>query len=177
MILDGYARVNGLFSKPVYGLASGMLNENVTPRALLLSLERLDIGLPLEADLETKVVGLDAVSPGQTISCMIELRNNGLKPAANMSVIAIFPPHNDFVSASGDYSYYDIAHWINNKYAPVPFVRWDFAQIMPKTSIDLNYQSRIRFGIARQILKGEVYIIPREKADEIFAPYGLMGVP
>ena len=140
-----------------------------------INLERMDTGLPPEADLSIMVTGPDKASPGGILSYSTQINNDGLKAVENMSIIAVAPQHTDFVSASGSYAYYDVARWIDGKYAPTPFIRWDLPVIEPKSKIELNHQVKVRIGVAgpHEMLKGNVYIVPKIIADDMFAGFKL----
>ena len=141
-----FGELHGLMIQPLYGLFEGLLDESTNPRTLLISRERLDIGLPFGVELSLKTGGPEKVSPGQVASYLIELRNDGFKAAENITLVAFLPQRTDFVSASGDYSYLNLGNWINEDYQPVPLVRWDFSQIAPRTALSLNIQAKIRIG-------------------------------
>ncbi|MBI4655140.1 MAG: 30S ribosomal protein S8 [Elusimicrobia bacterium] len=178
-IMPGITTLEGLIDNPIYGLMSGALNEYVIPKSLLINLERVDTGLPLETDLRIRAIGPDTASPGGILAYSIQITNNGLKAVENMTAVAIAPQHTDFISASGNYAYYNVARWINDQYAPTPFIRWDLPVIEPKTKIELNYQSKVRIGVAgpHELLEGNAYIVPKTIADDIFAGFTYKNIP
>ncbi|MBI4678746.1 MAG: hypothetical protein HY748_14295 [Elusimicrobia bacterium] len=171
----GIVIMGGLSDQPVYGLMQAALNGNSSPRTLTMSLERVDAGLAPGTDLKMKAMAPEAVSPGETVNYMVELRNDGLKAADDQALVAVFPPHARFVSASGDHKFYDIAHWIGGTHSPVPFVRWDFDKIPARSSMQLNYQAKIGLAGAHERLEGNLYLIPRASADEIFPAFDPEG--
>lgn len=172
-VVPGITILSGLIGNPIYGLISGILNENVIPKTLLVNLERVDVELPPEVDLGIIATGPNTASPGGILSYSIQITNNGLKGVENITVIAISPQHTDFISASGNYTYYNVARWVDDKYAPTPFIRWNLPVIEPKSKIELNYQVRVRIGVAgpHEFLEGNAYIVPKQVADDMFAGY------
>ncbi|MCG2726399.1 MAG: hypothetical protein L6420_09160 [Elusimicrobia bacterium] len=174
-IIPGVTTLEGFIDNPSYGHMRGALNENMSPQNLLINIERLDAGLSPETDLSVILTGPGTASPGGILSYSIQMNNDGLKAVENMSIIAIAPQHTGFISASGNYAYYDVARWIDGKYASTPFIKWGLSVIEPKSKIELNYQVKVRIGVAgpHEPLKGNVYIVPKTIADDIFAGFKL----
>jgi len=152
------AELKGMFTSPLLGIVSATLDETRSPRTLFVTIERIDLGLPPMPDLKVETWGPGRASPGQTVSYVTELRNDGLKAAENISLIALPCFLADFVSASAPYNYEDAIH----------ILRWDFNYIPPKTRIYLSYQGRILWGLSLGItLTHSASIYPKEEADSI----------
>jgi len=91
-------KLTGLFTSPLLGKVSATLDETRSPRSLLTSLERVDLGLPPMADLKVKIWGPTRTSPGQTITYIVEVRNDGLKSAENITLSNELPWQVDYLS-------------------------------------------------------------------------------
>jgi uncharacterized repeat protein (TIGR01451 family) len=155
----GMVKLKGLFTSPLLGKVSATLDETTSPRSLLIYLERVDLGLPPTADLKVRAWGPGRASPGQTVTYAIELRNDGLKSAENITLVYLPPLLTDFVSASLPGNYDDVIH----------MVRWDFENIPPKTVKYLSIQVKILWGLPQDImLAHSASIYTKERADEIF---------
>jgi len=136
-ISEKLVEMSGLFEKPLFGLVSATLDESKTPKTLSITTTRLDIGLPPEPDLKVRIWGPDRASPGQTVSYIVGLRNDGLKADENCTVIVDLPGKVDFVSGStgAKYSY------------PFHTVRWVLTQVPAKTVTTFNFQIKIHWGL------------------------------
>jgi len=137
LISPGVIKMKGLFSSPLYGIVYAMLDETVTPRSIQMSLERVDLGLPPTADLKARIWGFERVSPGQTVTYTVELRNDGLKNAENVSLTLYLPYHIKYSSSSEGGLY--IAR--SNK------VVWHFACILPKKFRLLTVTGVVEWGL------------------------------
>ena len=154
----GIIRLRGLFTDPLFGIVSATLDESKQPRTFVVKIERVDLGLPPIADLKIETWGPGRSSPGETINYIIELRNDGLKSAENVSLICLPPFPTDFVSASLSGSYDDVIH----------VVRWDFENIPPKTSKYLSIQVKILWGLPEgTMLMHSASVYPKEEVDDI----------
>jgi len=175
LVSPGRVELKGLFSSPLFGVVSGTLDESEQARTLFLKVERVDLGLPPVPDPKVEIWGPRRVSPGQTISFVIELRNDGLAEGKNYSVITKLPEYSKFTYATEGYKFYSIADWDeNDNYRPVPVVRRDISTVSPKTYLNLAAQTELFFGVTTP-QTAEVYILPKEKADEIFPVYDPEG--
>ncbi|RLD17914.1 MAG: hypothetical protein DRI36_02665 [Caldiserica bacterium] len=174
-IKDLITEFQGLFSSPLEGLLRGKLDETVSPKVLELSLIRLDYGEEPKPELKIDIWGPRSASPGQTITYTVCVRNDGLKEGRNYSVIAKLPEYSDFVSATEGYKFYRVADWDEEgNYRPVPVVRWDIVNIPAKTSYIFTAQTKLFWGVLIP-QRGEAYVIPKDKADEIFPEYDPTG--
>jgi len=158
LISHDVIKLNGISTNPVFGIVSGILDESELPRTLNLEIERIDIGEPPKVELKVKLWGPGRASPGQTITRVIEIKNDGLKSGQNITLVYLPSYPTDFVSASSMGIYDDVIH----------IVRWDYDNIPPKTSILLNVKERIFWGLPQgTLLKSEFYIFQKEDADSI----------
>jgi len=154
----GIVEMKGFLTSPLYGIVYATLNETTLPRGLHMYIERVDLGLPPTADLKVKAWGPGRASPGQTVTYAIELRNDGLKSAENITLVYLPPLLTDFASASLPSNYDDVVH----------VVRWDFENIPPKTVKYLSIQVKILWGLPQGImLAHSASTYPKERADEI----------
>lgn len=171
------AHLSGLYDQPVRALFEGVLVTN-SPRSLLLTLERLDVGLPVQPILSVITISPHVATPGSIDSYLITIRNDGYAVALGNSIVAELPEYADFISATGNYVYYNVAHWWQNKFfSPEPFLRWDVAQVPPRSSITLSYQAKFRpatFGGPQAhgfLGGGDVELVSTSRANQVFAGY------
>ncbi|MDD5687086.1 MAG: hypothetical protein PHE88_04555 [Elusimicrobia bacterium] len=164
--------LKGAITGPIYGLLSAYLDESVTPKKLSMSITRLDYGKPPQPDLKVKIWGPgSAISPGQTITYTMEVRNDGLKDAENMSLIVYPSAYSNFGSAVGLYTLYDVPNWIDKKYYPMNMIRWDI-NIPAKTVKQYNCQSTIMWGLTlNTVVKCKAYILTKEQMDSYLPTY------
>jgi uncharacterized repeat protein (TIGR01451 family) len=139
--------MEGLLSSPLLGYLSGELNEN-TPSSLMLTSQRIDIGLPPMADLEVVTYGLN-VSPGETIDYIIEYRNQGLREAKNVVVMDRLPLEVEYISSTR-----------NGKYdSSAKNVYWELGTVPPGTNGLLSVKVRVNWGLTNgSSLMNAVYI-------------------
>jgi len=136
---SGVVTMKGLFTDPLYGALSASLNETTTPRALYLSLQRIDLGLPPAPDLKVKIWGPTRVSPGQTIDYIIEYRNDGLKEAKDFEIVMNLPLSVNYISNTGGGKYNNESHE----------VVWHFDNLSPKDKGCLSVKETIEWGLAQ----------------------------
>lgn len=177
------ARLTGILDQPLRSLLEGVLVTNA-PRSQLFTLERLDVGLPVQPILSLNTTRPGIATPAALDSYLITIRNDGYAAAYDVTVVAVFPEWADFVSASGSYAVYNVASYRSTQlYSPKPFVRWDLAQIPPRSTVTMNYQSRFRLPLAlgpqgHEIISGgDVRLVTKAWADTIFSVYPAGGTP
>ncbi|OGS45974.1 MAG: hypothetical protein A2539_06570 [Elusimicrobia bacterium RIFOXYD2_FULL_34_15] len=139
-------KLEGVITKPIYGLASATIDEKT--KNLSLSITRLDYGLSPQPDLSVKLFSPDRASPGQTVSCTVEVRNDGLGAAENYAVLVELPSQCKYLSGTeGCYlQILGLEDWVNEQ-DPWPLLRWDMKIIPAKSTIKFNYQIVIKGGI------------------------------
>ncbi|MFC2062238.1 DUF11 domain-containing protein, partial [Elusimicrobiota bacterium] len=158
----------GLFTSPLDGFMRARLDESTKPNILTFSISRIDYQKPPEPDLKAKMWSPQRVSPGQTISYIIEVRNDGLVAASNYSIIGKLPEYSSFVSASEDYQLYVIDNYNDaEEYVPISVVRWDIEEIPPKSSVRFTAQTKL-YWVVTLPRRGMTYIVPKAQADKVF---------
>lgn len=171
------ARLAGVFNEALRGLMEGTLGVD-SPRALFLTLQNLDAGLPLQADIHVRLELPGNVPVGGLATVIVELRNDGYAVADGVTVVAIAPEKSAFLTATGDYRSYNVTHWRGTEYAPKPFVRWDFATVPARSSQTMSYQVRLPAGQPSAYESGVgVETVITAWADAIFANYQLGDTP
>lgn len=178
---DQAARLGGFLDLSLRGLMEGAMTLN-SPRALLLTLQNLDVGQAFEPQLAIDLEGPNAVDPGTAATFSITLRNDGYAVAPGMTVVAVYPENTDFVSASDNYVLYNIANWPQGVLIHKPFVRWDFIEVPARSVIRRYYQGYIRLPTpgapaAGSNLGGEVQLVTKSWADQVFSAYPVNGAP
>jgi uncharacterized repeat protein (TIGR01451 family) len=139
----GTVGLEGFLTSPLYGIVHATLNETTMPRNLLMYIERVDLGLPPMADLKLKIWGPERVSPGQTITYAIELRNDGLKSAENVTVASEFPWAVDYLSNIGGGVYEGSFREVN----------WCL-NVPARSKVDLATEGRVMWGLAGNTIVG-----------------------
>jgi uncharacterized repeat protein (TIGR01451 family) len=151
--------LKGLFADSLFGTICATLDGSKLPRTLIVTIERVDLGLPPAADLKIVVWGPGRASPGETIAYLIELRNDGLKSAENVTMVYMVPFLTEFVSASSPGIYDGVIH----------IVRWDFGNIASTSKVYLQVQVRIFWQLPQgTTLTHSAGSYPKETADGIF---------
>ncbi|HBU68882.1 MAG TPA: hypothetical protein DEE98_00685, partial [Elusimicrobia bacterium] len=162
-----------MLDNPMFGTASGLLKNSAT-KSMWLVVTKLDMGESPQADIVVELFGPDRISPGQTITYTIEVKNNGLASANDISLIAKTPERSQFICASGNYIYNELAHWVtNSEYYNVSVLRWDFTELPAKTTTKITMTVKLNWGISWGAnMQVETFAMPKSNADEIFPlPY------
>jgi uncharacterized repeat protein (TIGR01451 family) len=134
---QGIVEMRGFLTSPLYGVVYATLNETAIPRSLRMYIERVDLGLPPMVDLKLRIWGPERVSPGQKIAYAIEIRNDGLKSANNVTIVNELPWAVDYLSNTGNgiyTTYFREVSW-----------RLD---VPAKGKVDLATQGRVIWGLA-----------------------------
>lgn len=132
----GIVKLTGFFTKPLWGLVFGILNETGAKRTLTLTILRIDLGTPPKPILDIMLWGPSRVSPGQTINIVIEYRNSGLKAATNTEIIMSLPVNVTYISNLGGGSYNPTSHevtWRQN--------------ISAKSRTTVNTKCKVKWGL------------------------------
>ncbi len=148
LISTNVTELTGLFKDPLTGMVSGILNERTSPRNLSISIERIDIGLQPMADLRVIVWGPTGVSPGQTVNYVVAYRNDGLKLANDVVVVAQLPNNTDYVSSTNNGIYYPKEHQ----------VFWKLDSVTAREEGNLNVKIRYHWGLQNGLSK-EIYTL------------------
>lgn len=147
---SGKVELRGFFNNSLSGIASGVLDETVSPRKLSLFIEPIDLISPPAPDLKVSVISPIGVSPGQTFNYILECRNDGLVAATDAVVINYLDILAEFLSASQG-SYYDpYAHQVS----------WGLGSLPPKTIQYLNIQVVLPWGLPEDLsLENRTFIL------------------
>jgi uncharacterized repeat protein (TIGR01451 family) len=145
----GIVELNGIFTNPLLGIISATLDETTSPRAIFITIERIDLGWPPMADLEVKIWGPERVSPGQTIDYIIEYRNDGVRRAENVIVVNQLYPVGEYISSTK-----------GGIYIPgLEEVFWNLGEVAPGENGYLSVRVRTQWGLPQgTILYGTVLI-------------------
>lgn len=95
-----------------------------------------------EANLKVSIGGATRVSPGQRVNYLIEYRNDGLKAAADVSMVMKLPLSTEYVSSTGVSSYSEEPHQIV----------WYLGNIPPKSVQYEAVTETILFGLPQGTL-------------------------
>jgi uncharacterized repeat protein (TIGR01451 family) len=133
----GITEMHGLLSSPIYGLMGGTLDETKSPLKLFLSIERMDLGIPVMADLEVIQPKTLTISPGQTWDYTITIRNNGLAPAENVVVVDSLPARVTYINSSQG----GIYKWDTHE------VIWKLGTLDAKTSKTVSVKVTSQWGM------------------------------
>jgi len=121
------------------------------------------------ADLEVKTWGPTRVSPGQTIDYIIEVRNDGVRPAENAVLVDSLPSQVKYISSAGG----GIYRWETHE------VIWKLGTISAKSKKILSVKVEVQGGLpghsffANEIMIGttsdeiDTYIYPESKINNI----------
>ncbi|UCH51700.1 MAG: DUF11 domain-containing protein, partial [Chloroflexota bacterium] len=155
LVSPGLVDFKGLFDSPLFGLVSGTLDETELSRNLLLTLQRVDLGLPPSPDLKVRTWGPTRVSPGQTIDYIIEYRNDGLKAAEDIDVVMKLPYEVEFTSATSGGTYKEASH----------DVVWYLGDILPKSTGNLSATVRVLWGLPFGTVLENVVSTPKARIE------------
>lgn len=120
LVSPGIVKLKGLFADSLFGTISATLDGSKLPRTLIVTIERVDLGLPPMANLKVKTQGPERVSPGETITYTAELRNDGLKSAENVTLVINLPYVVKYVSSTGSGVYDSKSHKVIWRLENVP---------------------------------------------------------
>ncbi|MDP2182643.1 MAG: cell wall-binding repeat-containing protein [Actinomycetota bacterium] len=123
----------GMLSGPLAGSIEGRFDEG-TFRG---TTQRIDAGRPPQPELRARIIGPERVSPGQTVDYVVELRNDGLLPAKDVSVVLLPSGLGDHVSSTDGGVYDGVLH----------SVRWDLIEVLPRSTVRFYYRTTIIWGL------------------------------
>jgi uncharacterized repeat protein (TIGR01451 family) len=127
----------GMISGPLSGTLLSFLNITASPETSTGTIWRLDSGRAPQASLVVNAWGPQRVSPGQKMNYIIELRNNGLKPAYDVLVFSSLDPQVEYLGASEGAFYDEFTHTVS----------WDLSTVESKGGICLNVQTYVPWGL------------------------------
>lgn len=152
LALQGIVEMRGFLTNPLYGVVYATLNETAIPRSFRMYVERVDLGLPPVVDLKLSIWGPERVSPGQKIAYAIELRNDGLKSANNVTIVNEFPWAVDYLSNTGNGIYTDYFREVS----------WRL-DVPAKSKVDLATQGRVIWGLTAGTLLASFVDVPEAR--------------
>ena len=129
--------LKGLFTNPLYGVVSAILDESKMPRTLHIIIERVDLGLPPTADLKVRIWGPERVSPGQTVTYCVELRNEGFKGCENVTLQVNLPASVKIIS------YTDNGHYNLRTHKII----WFLEEVPAKAGLVLIVTGTLEWGL------------------------------
>lgn len=137
-------------SDPLNGYIIGSYDETKTPKELSLAIFRFNFGQQIQDYLDIKVNTPANVSPVQTITYTIELRNNGQLDAKNIDISVVLPAAIRFVAASGNYFYQNAAEgeWVDY---PDPndapeTISWQLPTVPANSIQTFSIQAKVKFA-------------------------------
>ena len=157
VVSPGVVMLNGLFTGPLMGMVSGVLNESASPKTITLNVERVDLALFPAVDLKVKVWGPERISPGQTINYIIEYRNDGLEEAENVFVIMKLPSAValKYVQNTGRALY-------NDEFGEIV---WRLAKVAPMSIGYLSTTVTVPWGLEARTMIDQTVYIPTEMVE------------
>jgi len=147
--------LKGLFTHPLYGVISAILDETTMPRTLHIRIDRVDLGLPPMADVEVQISGPGRVSPGQTITYMVDLRNDGLKNAENVTMVIKLPYNVTYKSNIGGGVYDGRSHE----------VFWRLGNIPAKTWMHIAVVGTVKWGLLSGTILEPIVSVPMKEIE------------
>ncbi len=96
----------GISTGPLFGVLSATVYESTLPRILGVIIQRIDLGSIPAADLKVTLWGPERVSPGQTVTYIVEYRNDGEKKANLVAIGVEIPQILEYVTSSNDGFYF-----------------------------------------------------------------------
>lgn len=149
----GTVDLSGLSTSPLAGAFRATLNETASPKTLLVTIERTDLGVAPHADVKVEAWGPDRVSPGQTVNHVVEYRNDGLKSAEDVTIVARLPNQVSFISSTGDGKYDAESHELV----------WHLGQIPARTHGYLAYTVSVKWGLPPGTTLGTFTSLPEQR--------------
>ena len=141
LLFPGVVEMKGLFSSPLFGIASATLDDSTIPRTLSLRIERIDLGIPPMADLEVRTWGPQRVSPGQTVDYMVEYRNDGVVSAEDAVIVLELPSLAQYLSSTNE----GIYRWETHE------AFWKLGTVIPGQKGVLSVKVYFPWGLAQGI--------------------------
>jgi len=159
----GKLEMKGLFSYPFFGIVSGVLDESEVPRTLSMTVQRVDFGVPPAPDLKVIAWGPKRVSPGESVTYILEYRNDGLKITDNATVMVWPTCLSTFRSASSGGNYDSEIH----------LLRWDSINVPVKGRGFLYVGVEILWGLPPHIKlfnQADIHASPQQLSppDELY---------
>ncbi|MBL7068286.1 MAG: right-handed parallel beta-helix repeat-containing protein [Candidatus Omnitrophica bacterium] len=133
----GRVEQRGMFTEPLLGTIYGILDETVQPRRLQLEIKMIWSELPAAPILNLELWGPQRISPGETVTYIIEYRNDGSADAPDVAVIMQLSPFVNFVSGSSGVQYIE----------ETAEVAWNLGDLPAGTVDHLAVQVEVMWGL------------------------------
>jgi uncharacterized repeat protein (TIGR01451 family) len=140
----GVSILTGASANPLLGVLVATLDENHSPKRLSVTFERVDLGLPPQPILDVKVIAPSRVSPGQTISYVLEYSNEGARPADNVRIASKLPKKVQLVSSSPD-AVFDSAGLGDG----LPEISWFIESVPAKSKGRRSVTVKVNWGLSQ----------------------------
>jgi parallel beta-helix repeat protein len=111
-VAQNVVSMTGWFTKPLWGIVFGTLDETGTVKKLSLTILRLEMGLPPKALLDIKVWGPHMLYPGQTVNYFLEFTNIGTLSGKDTEIVMTLPNNSTYVNCTNNGIYNNITHQI-----------------------------------------------------------------
>jgi parallel beta-helix repeat protein len=130
--------MTGFFTKPLWGIVFGTLDETGTTPKLSLTIIRLEVGLPPKPILDLKIWGPYIISPGMKFHYFMRFRNTGHVSVRNTDIIMALPRICTFINNTGNGTYNSTIHQVT----------WR-QDIMAKSSTLVSVKVNISYGLKK----------------------------
>jgi uncharacterized repeat protein (TIGR01451 family) len=152
-------KMGGSFSSPLLGIFTGELMLTGSGRKMSFSVQRLDLAANSTSYVRVELWGPESVSPGQTVSYVIEYRNDGGKDIGNISIVFLPAMLSKFVSGSAGYRYDPVIH----------AARWDMMNVPAHSTGYLFAQVTITWGLSADTqLPVDAFAMTINETDDMF---------
>ncbi len=135
-ISPNLVNLTGFFTKPLWGIVFGILNETGIKRTLSITILRVDLGSKPAPSVKVDVWGPRLASPGQKIYYFIEYNNFGLKNAYNTEIVLVLSTNVTYLNNTHSGAYNNITHTVTWK-----------LNISAKSKNLLNTKCKIKWGL------------------------------
>ncbi len=98
--------LKGFFTEPLKAIVTGNLDNQIIPGKVILTLEKVTLGLPPSPQINLDIWGPSSASPGEKVNYLIEVRNDGQKTAENIIIYVEFPYWLQFVDCTHECQFY-----------------------------------------------------------------------
>ncbi len=113
MVKTNITSLTGFFTKPLWGILFGTLDETGPAPTLSLTIIRLEVGLPPQAILDLNIWGPYIISPGLKFHYFMQFQNTGLVTVKNTEIIMVLPINCTYINNTGNGTYNKITHQVS----------------------------------------------------------------
>jgi hypothetical protein len=163
--------ISGMFDEGLTGKFTTVINKLLNNGICAGTIERMDTSQPPQAKLFARIITPQAASPGDTLSLVIELRNDGIKSAYNKSMIFLPTKESTYIFATQPFQDYEW-YYPDGRGGKITakVIRWDFAEITAKSRQQFIYKMTLNWGLAGPNFPNKIHIINWQDADKLFNP-------